>query len=93
MGLHFNLSKKATRSCHAPIAGKAWSTNGEKRQEFASQRDPHRSAHDHPRTTEGLGDLEKENLRLRRAISDLTLDKLILQEASPGPAGQAKLTF
>jgi hypothetical protein len=27
-------------------------------------------------------DLEKENLRLRRAISDLTLDKLILQEAA-----------
>jgi len=26
--------------------------------------------------------LEKENLRLRRAISDLTLDKLILQEAA-----------
>ena len=30
------------------------------------------------------GDLEKENLRLRRAISDLTLDKLILQEAARG---------
>jgi transposase-like protein len=29
-------------------------------------------------------DLEKENLRLRRAISDLTLDKLILQEAAKG---------
>ena len=29
-------------------------------------------------------DLEKENLRLRRAISDLTLDKLILQEAARG---------
>jgi len=28
--------------------------------------------------------LEKENLRLRRAISDLTLDKLILQEAARG---------
>ena len=28
-----------------------------------------------------MKDLEKENLRLRRAISDLTLDKLILQEA------------
>ena len=26
----------------------------------------------------------KENLRLRRAISDLTLDKLILQEAARG---------
>jgi putative transposase len=28
--------------------------------------------------------LEKEKLRLRRAISDLTLDKLILQEAARG---------
>jgi len=28
--------------------------------------------------------LEKENLRLRRAISDLTFDKLILQEAARG---------
>ena len=31
-----------------------------------------------------LKDLEKENARLRRAISDLTLDKLILQEAAQG---------
>lgn len=31
-----------------------------------------------------MKDLEKENLRLRRAISDFTLDKLILQEASAG---------
>ena len=31
-----------------------------------------------------LKDLEKENARLRRAISDLTLDKLILQEAAKG---------
>ena len=31
-----------------------------------------------------LKELEKENLQLRRAISDLTLDKLILQEASRG---------
>lgn len=31
-----------------------------------------------------LKDLETENTRLRRAISDLTLDKLILQEASRG---------
>ena len=29
-----------------------------------------------------MKDLEKENGRLRRAISDLTLDKLILQEAA-----------
>ncbi len=31
-----------------------------------------------------LKDLEKENERLRRAISDLTLEKLILKEAAPG---------
>ena len=31
-----------------------------------------------------MKDLEVENQRLRRAISDLTLDKLILQEASRG---------
>ena len=31
-----------------------------------------------------MKDLEKENGRLRRAISDLTLDKLILQEAARG---------
>ena len=28
--------------------------------------------------------LEKENERLRRAVSDLTLDKLILKEAARG---------
>ena len=31
-----------------------------------------------------LKELEAENTRLRRAISDLTLDKLILQEAARG---------
>ena len=31
-----------------------------------------------------LKELEKENSRLRRAVSDLTLDKLILQEAAKG---------
>ena len=31
-----------------------------------------------------MKDLEKENSRLRRAISDLTLDKLILKEALEG---------
>ena len=31
-----------------------------------------------------LKDLEIENARLRKAISDLTLDKLILQEAARG---------
>lgn len=31
-----------------------------------------------------MKDLEKENARLRQAIADLTLDKLILQEAAKG---------
>ncbi len=31
-----------------------------------------------------LKELEKDNTRLRRAVSDLTLDKLILQEAARG---------
>ena len=31
-----------------------------------------------------LKDLEKENQHLRRAVSDLTLDKLILTEAAKG---------
>jgi len=37
-----------------------------------------------------MKDLEKENQRLRRAISDLTLDKLILQEAAKGAEGQRR---
>lgn len=32
-----------------------------------------------------LKELEQENSRLRRAVSDLTLDKLILQEAARSP--------
>ncbi len=32
-----------------------------------------------------LKELEKENQRLRRAVSDLTLDKLILTEARGAP--------
>jgi hypothetical protein len=31
-----------------------------------------------------LKELERENSRLRRAVADLTLDKLILKEASEG---------
>jgi putative transposase len=31
-----------------------------------------------------LKELERENLRLRQAVSDLTLDKLILKEAARG---------
>ena len=41
--------------------------------------------------TPRMKDLEKENLRLRRAISDLTLDKLILQEAARGPCAEKAL--
>ena len=37
-----------------------------------------------PSQVKRLRELEKENLRLRRAVSDLTLDKLILQEAAKG---------
>jgi putative transposase len=33
-------------------------------------------------------ELEMENARLRRAVSDLTLEKLILKEAASGPEGQ-----
>ena len=35
-----------------------------------------------------LNELEMENARLRRAVSDLTLEKLILKEAASGPEGQ-----
>ena len=31
-----------------------------------------------------MKDIELENLRLRKAVSDLTLDKLILAEAAKG---------
>ena len=31
-----------------------------------------------------IKDLEQENARLRKAVSDLTLDKMILQEVSKG---------
>ena len=40
-----------------------------------------------------LKELEKENERLRRAVSDLTLDKLILTEAARGPEGQRQQNF
>jgi hypothetical protein len=32
----------------------------------------------------GLKELERENSRLKRAVADLTLDKLILKEAAEG---------
>jgi putative transposase len=31
-----------------------------------------------------LKELERENARLRKAVADLTLDKMILQEATRG---------
>jgi hypothetical protein len=34
-----------------------------------------------------LKELEKENQRLRKAVSDLTLDKMILTEAARGMYG------
>ena len=34
--------------------------------------------------TRRLKDLEQENVRLKHAVADLTLDKLILKEASEG---------
>ncbi|MCP2080020.1 UNVERIFIED_ORG: transposase-like protein [Methylorubrum zatmanii] len=40
-----------------------------------------------------MKDLETENQRLRKAIADFTLDKLILQEASRGPEGQRLQNF
>ena len=40
-----------------------------------------------------LKELEKENQRLRRAVSDLTLDKLILAEAAKGSRRAAQHNF
>ena len=40
-----------------------------------------------------LKELEKENARLRQAVSDLTLDKQILKEAARGPEGQRQQHF
>ena len=37
-----------------------------------------------PSQVRRLKELEKENQRLRKAVSDLTLDKLILEEAAKG---------
>jgi hypothetical protein len=37
-----------------------------------------------PKMIERRKDLETENARLRKAVSDLTLDKLILQAAAKG---------
>lgn len=37
-----------------------------------------------PNQVRRIKDLEQENARLRKAVSDLTLDKLVLQEASKG---------
>ncbi len=40
-----------------------------------------------------MKDLEKENVRLRRAISNLTVDKLSLQEAARRSRRRAQLIF
>jgi len=43
-----------------------------------------RDVENHSISAARLKELELENSRLRKAVSDLTLDKLILQEASRG---------
>ena len=40
-----------------------------------------------------LKELEKENERLRKAVSDLTLEKLILREAPSGTEGPRQRNF
>ncbi len=40
-----------------------------------------------------LKDIEKENERLRKAVSDLTLEKLILREAASGTEGLRQQNF
>jgi len=40
-----------------------------------------------------LKELEADNHRLLRAVSDLTIKKLILKEAARGPEGQRKQNF
>ena len=40
-----------------------------------------------------MKDLEAENARLRRAVSDLTLDKIILKEAASGTEGPRQRNF
>ena len=40
-----------------------------------------------------LKQLEAKNTRLRRAVSDLTLDKLILKEAASGTVGPRQRNF
>ena len=37
--------------------------------------------------------LERENARLRRAVSDLTLDKVMLTEAARGPEGPRQRNY
>ncbi len=40
-----------------------------------------------------LKELEKENERLRKAVSDITLEKLILREAASGTEGLRQQNF
>jgi putative transposase len=56
-------------------ARSAWATYYRWRQEFGGLK---------IEQVKRLKDLELENSRLRKAVSDLTLDKLILQEAARG---------
>jgi hypothetical protein len=44
----------------------------------------HRAEHGGRNPPDRGEDLELENSRLRKAVSDLTMDKLILQEAARG---------
>ena len=64
--------------------GQACRTLGVSEQSYVSER--WRKEYGGLRTDQAkrLKDLEKENGRLRKAISDLTLDKLILKEALEG---------
>ena len=40
-----------------------------------------------------LKELELENARLRKAVSDLALDKLILKDAAPGTEGPRQRNY
>ena len=49
-----------------------------------SQKEDHDAEEERSDQVKRLKALETENTRLRRAVSDLTLDKLILTEAAKG---------
>ena len=58
-----------------PFARSAWANSHRWRQEYGGLKTDQ---------IKRLKELETENNRLRKAVSDLTLDKLILQEAARG---------